>query len=124
MKLFLRAGVALLAISLSGCDRATPSDGPGTVTAALVSPNGAEGAAVVDVAGTIEGISAPTGTSFYTTPSATGTRVILVRETPGNLEMSFHTQDISRPPAISVVEVADGNDAIRASLTGYRMEFR
>ncbi len=94
------------------------------MTAALVSPNGAEGAAVVDVAGTVENISGSSGVSVYTTPSATGTRVILVRMTPGALEMSFRTQDISRPPNISVVEVADGDDAVRASLTGYRMEFR
>ncbi|MDQ3082932.1 MAG: hypothetical protein M3R07_12050 [Gemmatimonadota bacterium] len=124
MKLSFLAPLALATIALTACDESTPSDGPGTVTAALVSPNGAEGAAVVDVAGAVENISGATGVVVYTTPSPTGTRVILVRAMPGNLEMSFRTQDISRPPNLSVVEVADGNDAIRSSLTGYRVEFR
>ncbi len=124
MKLSFFASLAVATIALIGCDGSTPPDGPGTVTAALVSPNGAEGAAVVDVAGAVENISGSSDVAVYTTPSPVGTRVILVRATPGNLEMSFRTQDISRPPNLAVVEVADANDAIRSSLTGYRMEYR
>jgi len=69
-------------------------------------------------------VSATGDVSLYTTPSAAGTRVILVRMTPGELSMKVSLADVSQTPQVSVVEVADGDDKVRASLTGYRVEFR
>ncbi|HEX6576421.1 MAG TPA: hypothetical protein VF042_15750 [Gemmatimonadaceae bacterium] len=114
--------IASLAV-LAGCDSTRPN-GPGTVTAALVSPNGAEGAAILDVTGTVESFKPSNNVSMYTTPSAAGTRVILVSLTPGDLSVKLSLADVSATPQVSVVEVADGDDKVRPSLTGYRVEFR
>ena len=115
--------LALAAFSFAACD-STRQNTSGVLTAVLVSPHGAEGAAVLDVSGTTESFSATDGVSLFTTPSATGTRLIAVRLTPGELSLKVAVDDVSRPPAVTVVEVADGDDRLRASLTGYRVEFR
>lgn len=107
----------------SACDSTRPG-GPGTVTAVLVSPNGAEGAAVLDITGPVESLSANGDVSLYRTPSANGTRAILARLTPGELSMKISLADVSATPQIGVVEVAGGDDKLRSSLAGYRVELR
>lgn len=116
--------VALCMLASTACDNSTPPNTAGTLTAVLVSPNGAEGAAILDVAGTVESFGADTGITVFTTPSATGTRVIVVRMTPGELSVRLALEDVSKPPTVSVVEVADGDDKLRQSLSGYRVELR
>jgi hypothetical protein len=115
--------MAIVALLFPACDSSSPTTA-GTLTAVLVSPNGEEGAAVLDVSGTVESISAANGVSLHTTPVATGTRVIVVRLTPGELSLKVTVPDVSRPPGVTVVEVADGDDKLRQSLAGYRVEFR
>jgi hypothetical protein len=118
-KLHLFLAVATLLVA---CDGSTEPSGPGTLTASLVSPNGAEGAAVLDITGTVETVTGNDDVAAYTTPGATGTRVVLVRMNPGALTVRFRVPDVSRPPQVSVVEVADGDDRVRSSLDGYRVE--
>jgi len=115
--------LAMLALALTACDSTDPG-GDANLTAVLVSPNGAEGAAILDVTGTVESFTAPSGMSVYTTPSGNGTRVIVVRLAPGELSVNLAVADASNPPAISVVEVADGNNQLRQSVSGYTVSFR
>lgn len=117
-----KLGLVILLFLVSSCDRATDPGGPGTLTASLVSPNGAEGAAVLDIAGTVETVTGNDDVAAYTTPSATGTRVILVRMNAGAISVKLRVPDVSRPPQVSVVEVADGDDRLRSSLEGYRVD--
>lgn len=115
---FYLAAVALLI----ACDGSTDPGGPGTLTASLISPNGAEGAAVLDIVGAVETVTGSDEVAAYTTPSATGTRVVLVRMNAGAISVRLRVPDVSRPPQASVVEVADGDDRVRSSLSGYRVE--
>ena len=108
---------------LASCDSTNPS-GPGTLTAVLKSPNGAEGAAVLDVEGIVESMSANGDVTLYQTPSGQATRAVLVRLTPGELSMKVTLADVSRTPQITVVEVADGDNKVRPSVSGYNVEFR
>ena len=105
-----------------GCDGSTEPDGPGTITASLISPAGPEGAAILDIVGTVDAVTGTSDVAAYSTPTATGTRVILVRMTPGPLQVRLGIPDVSRPPAITVVEVADGDDRVRTSVSGYHVE--
>lgn len=115
--------VATLAcLGLAGCDRSTDPGGAGTLTASLISPNGPEGAAILDVTGEVETVSSTSDVRAFSSVTATGTRVIVVRSSPGPLSVRLRVPDVSRPPQVSVVEVADGDDRIRASLNGYRVE--
>lgn len=114
--------VAAIAM-VAACDSTEPNE-PGTITAVVVSPAGAEGAAVLDVNGTVESFTAPSDVTMFTTPAASGTRVILVRSTPGELSVNLTVPDVGSPPTVSIVEVAGGDDQLRASLTGYQVSFR
>ena len=113
---------AFAALLSSGCENSNASSGPGPLSAALVSPNGNEGAAVLDVAGTVTSVTTPNGVTAYTTPSANGLRIVLVRLDAGTLSMKLNVPDVSKPPNVSVVEVAGPDDVLRQSLTGYRVE--
>ena len=110
-------------ILLGSCDSTRPG-GSGTLTAVVTSPNGAEGAAVLDVEGVVESLSANGNVALYTTPLGQATRVILVRTTPGELSMKVSLADVSQTPRITVVEVADGDNKVRPSVSGYQVELR
>jgi hypothetical protein len=90
----------------------------------LVSPNGPEGAVILDVTGAVESFTATKDVSVYTTPSNAGTRVVLVRLTPGELSVNMKISNTLEPPPVQVVEVADGDNNIRASLSGYQVTFQ
>ena len=124
MKNRLVIAVAAAALLLSACDNSNRPGGGGSISAVVVSPNGDEGAAVLDVAGTVESFTGTDGVSVYTTPTSTGTRVVLVRLTPGTLSMKLSVQDQDQLPAISVVEVADPDDRVRPSIAGYTVELK
>jgi len=117
------ATAAILAFTAS-CDSPARPGGRGNLTAVITSPNGDEGAAVLDVNGTVDAFVGSSDVSVYTTPAPSGTRVVLVRMTPGALSVTLTVPDISRPPTISIVEIADGADHLRASLAGYTVAVR
>ena len=122
MKRPLLTVVAIATLFSAGCESSSESSGPGPVSAALLSPNGNEGSAVLDVVGPVESVSTPSGVIAYTTPSANGLRVVLVRLEAGALSMILNVPDVSTPPSVSVVEVAGPDDKVRQSLAGYRVE--
>jgi hypothetical protein len=119
-KLLVCAASVLL---LTSCDSTRPG-GPGTLTAVVASPNGAEGAAVLDVAGPVEALTSNGDVSVYMTPAGAGTRAILVRLTPGELSMKVRLADVSQVPQITVVEVAGDDDKLRPSVAGYHVELK
>jgi hypothetical protein len=94
------------------------------MTATLRSPNGAEGAAVVELSG--PGIGAVTGVDGTVFAEAVGgvTRVVVLRATPGEVAFRVTMAEGAEQPGATVVEVAGGDDALRPSLSGYRVEFR
>jgi hypothetical protein len=124
MKRAISIAVAVAALLTASCDNSTGSSGPGPLSAVLVSPNGNEGAAVLDVVGSVESVTTPDGVAAYTTPAANGLRIVLVRLDAGPLSMTLKVPDISNPPALSVVEVAGPDNALRQSLAGYRVEIQ
>ena len=79
---------------------------------------------MLDVAGPIQSLSASGDVSLYQTSYGTLTRAILVRLTQGELSMKISVPDVAKPPQITVVEVADGDNKVRPSVSGYNVEFR
>ena len=115
---------AALALTAVSCNSTEPKGGPGTVTAVLVSPNGPEGAVVLNVSGTVESFTGTNDVSVYTTLASGGTTVIIVRLTPGELSVNMKVANTDEPPQVTVVEVADGENRLRTSTTGYQVTFR
>ena len=114
----------LAALALAACDGGTGAEAAGgEFIAALESPNGAEGAALLELTGPgVEQVSASSATLFRQTVSG-GLRVMLVREPAGRIEFRVRMAPGSRPPAVRVVEVVDGDDRPRASVQGYEVSF-
>ncbi len=117
----------LLAVGASCADEG-PVSGPGTMTATVVSPNGAEGAAVVVLLGDDVGAVSATGAAeVYSFEQGFGgsssTRIVLINQGGGELSFRVAVADTTSPPAFVLEEVAGPDDALRPSLSGYGVEF-
>ncbi len=116
-------GTLLLALLLSAACESGPAPGPGTLTASLVSPHGAEGAAVLRLHGPgIEGVSSRDGWLFAEPAGGDTVAVAVVADAAGALTFRVAVADTLRPPAATVLQVADPDDVLRADLSGYRVE--
>ena len=106
------------------------SDGGGeprqaiTWSAQLVSPNGAEGAAVLELEGVVAATRAPAGTRVLHSVDGDVTRVVVVRDQPGQLSFELDLVERGAAPAASVIEVSGPDDALRATTTAYRVSLR
>lgn len=123
----LHSVLAVVALALlAGCG----SDGGGEPrqsigwSAQLVSPNGAEGAAVLELDGVVAATRAPAGTRVMHHVSGGVTRVVVVREEPGQIAFELDLAERGAAPAASVIEVSGPDDALRAPATGYRVSLR
>ena len=114
-------------LALAACDGG--SDGTGAATeggeyiAALVSPNGPEGGAILEMSGGgVEEVVAASATLFRQ-PVTGGQRLMLIRDAPGRVEFRVRMAAGSAPPTVRVVQVVDGDDNVRASTDGYEVTF-
>jgi hypothetical protein len=115
------AGLVLSAV-LTACESAGPA--PGTMTATVVSPNGAEGAAHLTLFGPgVEGVAQLDARTFSNVKGDT-VQVVVVRDQPGQLRFTIQVADTTRPPVAILREVAAGDNALRTGLGGYSVEIR
>ena len=118
----LAACGALLALAACGGDNPKGPPVPGTLTATLVSPNGGEGAVLLELTGEGVGDIALSGGHVFvegTSPK----RVLLVFDEPGTTRFTVEVPDVKKPPAVRFVEVVAPNNHVRLSLGGYKVEF-
>lgn len=119
--------IVLAAAALAACGgEQAPVSGPGTMTVTLMSPNGSEGAAVLNLLGDGIGQVSSTGANEVYSFSGSGdsqTRVVLISQAGGDLSFQVAVPDTTQPPAYVIEEVAGPDDALRG-LTGYELEFR
>jgi hypothetical protein len=126
MRTAVLLGVAplLLAGCRDGRSVVDPEPVAGRALFAIVSPHGAEGAAVLELQG--GGWSEPRADAdaeLYVHRDGESARLVLVRAQPGELRFHLHLDDLGRPPAVRVLEVADGDDRPREALAGYHAVF-
>ena len=119
--------LALVALALlSACG----SDGGGeplqsrTWSAQLVSPNGAEGAAVLQIDGDIAAVRGPAGSRILTHRANGATRVIVVLDQPGAIALELDLAERAPAPEANVVEVSGPDDTLRGSTAGYAVTLR
>ncbi len=113
--------------ALVGCDvlgLSGPS-GPGELHANILSPDGSvDGAVILELAG-------PTGTGSITSDfgdvfferDGAITRVVLILDDPGLLSFRMRVDDVSELPTVTIVQVADGNNQLRTSVSDYEAEW-
>lgn len=120
----LPAVLLCLAAGAACSDDASAPPAGGHYLATVVPPAGnTDGAALIELVGTgIDTVRAVAG-EVFTQRYAEGMRVVVVRDSPGTIQFALELAPGSRTPRASIVEVSDGNDAVRTSLTGYRVRF-
>lgn len=115
----------ILAAGAVACgDAGTPPDAGGNYVATLAAPAGnLDGAAVLELTGAgIEDVTAA-GVQLFMERSGDRMRVVIVRDDPGVIRFDIRVARGSRLPQAQVIEVADGSDALRASVSGYTVRF-
>lgn len=112
--------VFLAVLACAACDTTGPPGG-GVYRATIDSPNGAEGAASVSVSGGgIEQVTSASG-QVFSQITTSGARVVIVREPAGALEFDVKVSPGHGAPTAEVLEIADGADQVRPTLSGYRV---
>lgn len=116
--------LVLLGLVLGACDSTGPEGpkGPGALVATLVSPNGNEASAVFEITGGIDlsFVSTVGGEAFYQ-HSGGSSRVVVVLDDPGEIQFRVGAEDVGELPQISVIQVADGDNHLRSSVSGYEV---
>ena len=123
-RLRCRIALTILLGALGGCTDTGPDIQPGLLVASLASPNGLEGAALIHIVGAGVGSLEPTGDGRAFTSSHGDTlRVLLVLDTPGELGFRISVPDLATPPTATVLQVADGANALRLDISAYQVRF-
>ena len=120
----VRSVAVAAALLLAGCSDEGPVSGPGTMTATLSGPNGAEGAAVVALLG--DGIGEVTAlgtTEVHSRTDGDRVQVVLVDQAGGELAFRVAVADTTDPPSWVVEEVAGPDDELRLRVEGYALSF-
>ena len=118
------SATVLAVVLTAACGDAGPESGPGTLTATVHSPNGAEGSAVVTFFGEGIGDVTPLTGRVFDQRRGDTLRVVLVNDEGGALSFAVAVADTTRPPSGLVLEVADADDRLRSATAGYSLEFR
>lgn len=123
-----RFRVAVLALGATvaalGCgdDSAAPEVTPGELTLRLNSPNGAEGALLVEIDGPVSVSNQAVG-GLYTVQDGDITRVLVVMDEAGEIQFRITVPDVQLAPEYRIIEVSGPDDSLRAVLDGYTLEF-
>ncbi|MSR20025.1 MAG: hypothetical protein EXR91_03485 [Gemmatimonadetes bacterium] len=100
-------GLLVTLTALAACTDAGPVSGPGTIDAVLVSPHGAEGAALVVLTGGGIGRAVGLGdTEVYRSDDSGSTRVVLMNRVGGGLAFRIEMADTTRLPTAVIQQVA------------------
>ena len=116
--------LACLVAGLSACDSGPSGpSGPGRIVVSLTSPNGSEGAAVIVLKAS--GLSTVAGAAgqIFTGRGADSLVAVVVLDEPGVITFTVRVEDVAVVPTARVIEVADGDNQLRASLSGYKFQF-
>ncbi len=118
-----RALIALAVTGLLACgdDPTPPEPVPGDLLVTVVSPNGAEAAAVLETADAgIVSVSADDAQLFHWRAGGLS-RVVVLLDQAGPVRFRLSVEDLNQPPRLRIVEVADASNTLRPSLAGYNV---
>ncbi|MBE0595388.1 MAG: hypothetical protein IH616_23615 [Gemmatimonadales bacterium] len=125
---FVRAGAltaVLAAAAVAACESILPGpSGSGVIQVSVTSPFGPEGAAVFELTGGVDlGPVTTNGGDTFFEHSAGVSRIVVLLDEPGQIWFQVRTTDIAKLPTVRVLQVADGEDRLRPSVSGYEFDF-
>lgn len=125
MSRVMRFTALAVAIGLTACGDDSgptpPEPQAGDVAVAVVSPNGLEGAVVLETSdGGIESVAA-TGHDVFLFQAGGISRIVLINRDPGLLEFTLGLEDVNTLPEFQIVEVAAPGNQLRPDLTEYEI---
>lgn len=128
MRLFSLRFAAPLMLALAACGDGGPETPPtptgGDFDAVLQGPTSSESAAMVELTGEgIEDVQSNGPAIVASSPVSGGRRVVVVRPAPGPIGFRVRVAEGGAIPTARIVELADANDQLRTSLTGYQVTF-
>ena len=94
-----------------------------TLTATVESPNGAEGAALIRLVGAGVAFVEPLTGDLHTSVVGDTTKVLVVLDTPGDVAFRLNVADTTLTPVATLLQVADGQNELRAGLLEYSVRF-
>ncbi len=112
----------LLAAGVAGCE-SDVLDTPLELRGILISPNGPEGAAVLELIGAGLGNVRAISGHLFVRHSGDTLRLVAILEEPGSVEFVLEWFRKKSRPEARVLEIVDGKNSVRSSLVGYRVEF-
>lgn len=120
----ITAAAVALAVGMACGDDGGPMEPvPGTLIVSLATPNSDDGAILFTISG--GGISAPTAVAssdlFFFRATGTSSLAVVVAGNIASQVLRFNVPDVGQASTYtaSIIEVADRNNALRASLSGY-----
>jgi hypothetical protein len=115
---------ALTVAGIATCDSGPSGPGgSGTIVVTVTSPNGAEGAALLELSGGVGlGPVTSAGGDVFFDHRETTSRVVVILDAPGEIRFDVRSDDVGTPPQVTLLQVADGDDALRPSLFGYHVD--
>jgi hypothetical protein len=96
---------------------------PGEIEVFLLSPNGREAAAIVELEGIFDQVTAPASAVVLSEIVDGRTRVAILMRSFGDVWFRVFVPSVSDPPAARVLEVAGPNNEIRNDVEGYALQF-
>ena len=96
---------------------------PGEIEVFLVSPNGLETAAIVELDGVFDQISAPASAVAFSEIVGDRTRIAIMMRASGDVWFRVFVPSVSDPPLARVLEVAGPNNEIRDDVESYALQF-
>ena len=119
------AALGFTLLGVGACDLLGPDGprGPGDLFATMISPNGDEGSAVFELTGGIQlGTVSPIDGEVLYEHSGGSTRVAVIMDEPGEVRFQVRTENVGHLPEVTVIQVANGENQLRTSLSGYTVE--
>jgi hypothetical protein len=113
---------AALACAIGSCDAGPIQPTAGELELAVISPNGSEGAALIELEGVAFARITAVNGRVFTHRSGDRTRVVILRDFPGNLVIRVAVDDVQDRPRVMILEVASGDNGLRDELSEYRVE--
>jgi len=105
-----------------GDESAGPTAAPGDLAVQLGSPNGPEGALLVEFDGPVSA-SNPAAGQLHEIRDGDVTRILVLLEAEGVIGFQLAVPDTNSPPEYRIIEVSGPDNSIRNDLAGYSLEF-
>ncbi len=117
------SGCILVTVIFACTPEPTSPGPPGILHAVLLSPEGPEGSAVLELTSTGLGEVMAVEGQVFARQGVGVVTLVVVLDKPGEIAFRMSVADIRSPPTVTVLEVADGDDQVRETLAGYEVEF-